>query len=203
LLRPLAPAEGGFAPATVRGLTTTAGIAGGGDGSPRQPGMCVSRMLVFQRVEVTASLDDPGPALARARREAEAGDTSWAQWVDEYERGEALILRLDLRLHVSDGQPHVIEVSNQGVFVERSIHVPQVEQQIAEMTSKDYAEVAARLRRHGHRIDTFDLGEMYVHVELAPALRARLREASAQRPAPAGRPAGETALSRPIEPDQR
>jgi hypothetical protein len=131
-------------------------------------------MLVVQRVEVMASLDDPRAALEWARREASAGDASWAQWVAEYERGEALILRLEVKLVAAGDRHEVIEVSNPGVFAEMTSHPPQLERQIAEMASKDYGVIAERLRRRGHAIDTFELGEMYVHVELDPALRASL-----------------------------
>ncbi len=152
-------------------------------------------------VELTASLDHPAPTLERARREAAAGDSSWGRWVSEYERGEAVIVRLDVRLLVGDdGQAEVIEVSNRGVFLEKAVHLPTLEQQVAEMTNKDSAELAAKLRERGHAIDTFDLASMYVHVELDPDLRRTVLGGPTPGHVPAAPPAGEVALSFSVDP---
>jgi hypothetical protein len=124
--------------------------------------------------------------LAHATAEATAGDESWQQWVEEFQRGEALILRLELTLEISDREPRVLRSAGGGFFVETDPHAPKVEQQIAELASGDFAVLARELTALGHTLDIHELGEMYVHVELHEDVRQQLaahraRKAGSQR----------------------
>jgi hypothetical protein len=136
-------------------------------------------MVRVQRLSARASLDDSPTALAHARAQAEAGDESWEQWVAEYQRGEALILRLDLTLEVVDGTGEVLTASRDGFFVENHVHAPKVEQQIAELASGDLGVLAAQLAERGQELDLRELGTMYVHVELDPAVQRRVADRTA------------------------
>lgn len=131
-------------------------------------------MLTIERLGVRASLDEGQVALERAEAEAKAGDRSWQQWVAEYDRGEAMIVRLDVFLVANNGERSTVELSNRGLFIESSDHPPKVERQIAELVSKDFSLLAGELSKLGHRIDEHELDEMYVHVELADDLREAL-----------------------------
>jgi hypothetical protein len=109
-------------------------------------------VLTIERVEAIAKLDDPAPTLRYAASEAVKGDDSWEQWVREYEHGEALIVRLEMTLEAVDGNEEIVEVHNGGLFVESHAHPPLVEQQIAEVASKDFGVIVDELRRWGHSV---------------------------------------------------
>ncbi len=96
----------------------------------------------------------------------------------EYQRGEALIIRLELCLEV-DGTGEVLTASKAGFFVENHAHAPKVEQQIAELASGDLDVLAAQLAERGHKLDLRELGTMYVHVELDPEVRRRVADRAA------------------------
>ena len=132
-------------------------------------------VVSVQRLSARAVLDDSPSALARAEAHAASGDESWEQWVDEYQRGEALILRLELALELEDSTGDVITASKDGFFVENHAHAPKLEQQIAELAFGEVSSLAAELRRRGHDLDLHDLDGMYVHVELDPEVRGRVR----------------------------
>jgi hypothetical protein len=119
-------------------------------------------------------VDESPAALDHAEAMAAAGDESWEQWVAEYRRGEALIVRLELCLEVADGAGEIIRVTRDGFFVENHVHAPKLEQQIAELASGDLSAFAAELAARGHDVDVHELGAMYVHVELDPEVRRRL-----------------------------
>ena len=133
-------------------------------------------MVSVQRLSVRALLDDSPAALAHAQALAAAGDESWAQWVAEYQRGDALIVRLELVLEVSNDRREVVTASRDGFFVENHVHPPKLEQQIAELASGDLTALAAELGDRGHELDIHELGTMYVHVELDSELRRRLHQ---------------------------
>jgi hypothetical protein len=135
-------------------------------------------MLTIERIVVTARLDDPAPALDRAKREAAAGDESWEQWVSEYRRGEALIVALDVAVEAENGGHRRVEVTNRGVFVEADVHPPKVERQIYEIVCDDFSMLAGELAELDRRLEHRDLCEMYVHVELAADLVAALKAGS-------------------------
>lgn len=136
-------------------------------------------MVRVQRLFARAVLDDSPAALSHARALAEAGDESWEQWVEEYQRGDALIVRLELRIEFAGGTEEVLTTARNGLFVENHIHVPKLEQQIAELASGDLATLAEGLTQRGYAVDMQELGTMYVHVELDPELRRRLRDSAA------------------------
>jgi hypothetical protein len=142
-----------------------------------------SRVVSVQRLSVRALLDESPAILSHAEALAADGDESWEQWVAEYQRGDALIVRMELTLEVSDVGGEVLTASRGGFFVENHVHAPKVEQQIAELASGDLAALAAEFAERGHELDLQDLGAMYVHVELDPELRQRVQErATATRP---------------------
>jgi hypothetical protein len=116
-------------------------------------------------------VDDSAAALAHAKAQAAAGDESWEQWVAEYQRGDALIVRLELTLELADGES--LTSSKDGFFVENHIHAPRVEQQIAELAVDDLTVLAAELGQPGRALEPPDLAGMYVHVELDPEVRRR------------------------------
>lgn len=155
-------------------------------------------MATVQRLSVLVRLDDPADALRRARAEARAGDDSWQQWVDEFERGEALVIRLEVALDLGSEDPPIIEMANRGVFIEKDVHPPKVEHQVAELASKDFCALAAKLQDRGYDLDEDDLAEMYAHVELDPEVRLALRDAGASRRSARsdGGPNGDPGLSR-------
>jgi hypothetical protein len=135
----------------------------------------MAAMVRVQRLSARAVLDDSPPALSHAKALADAGDESWEQWVAEYQRGDALIVRLELRLEFADGTDEVLTLTKHGFFVENHTHVPKLERQIAELASGDLATLAGELAERGHSVDVQELGTMYVHVELDPELRRRVR----------------------------
>ena len=98
----------------------------------------------------------------------------------EFERGDALVVRLEVCLFPDEIEPDVITTTNRGVFVEKEVHPAKFEQQIAELVSKDYPLVAEELRARGHQLDMLDLAEMYVHVELDPRLLDSLQDEPAR-----------------------
>jgi hypothetical protein len=132
-------------------------------------------VICVQRLSVRAVLDDSTDALAHAKRWADEGDESWEQWVVEYHRGDALIVRLELTLELADGDDSVLTASHDGFFIENHPHAPKVEQQIAELAASDLGALAAQLVERGHPVDMQELSTMYVHVELDPEVRHRLR----------------------------
>lgn len=134
-----------------------------------------------QRLSAHARLDESPAALSQARAQAESGDESWEQWLDEHRRGDALILRLELTLELGGDGQAVLRTSREGFFVENHVHAPQVEQQIAELASGDFALLAGELANQGHALDLPEIGAMYVHVELDPEVRRRLADHRTRR----------------------
>ena len=132
----------------------------------------------MQRLSAYARLDESEAPLSQAKAQAAEGDESWEQWVAEYQRGEALILRLDLTMEVNDGADQVISTTRDGFFVENHVDAPRVERQIAELASGDFAALSADLASRGHEVRADELGELYVHVELDDNVRRRLAEGS-------------------------
>ncbi len=130
----------------------------------------------MQRLSVRASLDDSPDALANAEAHAAAGDESWEQWVGEYRRGEALIVRLQLTVEIDGAPEDVLTASTNGYFVENNAHAPNLEQQIAELAADDLAALATQFAGRGHDLDLQALSSMYVHVELSPEVLERVHD---------------------------
>jgi hypothetical protein len=103
-----------------------------------------------QRLLAHARLDDSPTAPAHAKAEAASGDESWARWVEEFQRGDALILRLELTLEITDA---VVRGSADGLFVENDIHAAKIERQIAELASGDFAALAGKLAESERALD--------------------------------------------------
>lgn len=131
-------------------------------------------MVSVQRLSARAQLDDSQEALSRAQSGAAAGDESWHEWLAEYGRGEALILRLELTVELADCEEAPLRSSSGGFFIESDVHAPNVEQQIAEHASGEFVALADILAARGGRISAYELGEMYVHVELDDEVRRLL-----------------------------
>ena len=129
-----------------------------------------------RRIEAVAHLEDqPEGELDRAREEAEAGDASWRQWLDQYEEGAAMLLRLDVSLHVDlHGGEERMTLTNHSLWVEDHAHPPKVEQQIAELAHKDFPAFARALRDRGLELGVTDLEEMFVAVTLGDDVLAQL-----------------------------
>jgi hypothetical protein len=161
-------------------------------------------MLTIERLLVTVALDDPAEALRRAREAADAGDESWAQWINDYDRGEALVVRLDVTVEADDGQRRTIEVANRGVFIEADAHAPKVERQVSDIVSKDFEVLTRELSKLDRRFDEWDLDEMYFHVELGRDVVATLRRSGSRaRGSEDPAPEADARLSRPAGPVRR
>lgn len=131
-------------------------------------------MIAVQRLSARARLDESAAALSQATALAASGDESWEQWLAEYRRGDALILSLDLTLELAGDGNEVLRTSTDGLFVENHVHAPNVEQQIAELASGDFAALAGQLEQRGRDLDLRGISAMYVHVELDPDVRRRV-----------------------------
>jgi hypothetical protein len=149
----------------------------------------------IQRLRAEVHLDAPRQALADATAQADRGDDDWRQWVDEYRRGEALIVRLEVWVEFATDEPHLLHVRNCGVWVERTSNAPKLEAQIAEIVDKDYDVLAEELRQHGFHCDSSDLASMYVHIELQDDVK-RLLESGRAGDGDPDRPTAEVGLSR-------
>ena len=136
-------------------------------------------MIAVQRLSARARLDESPVALWHATARAESGDESWEQWLAEYRRGDALILRLELTLELAGDGNEVLRTSTDGLFVENHADAPKVEQQIAELASGDFAALARQLAQHGRDLDLHGIGAMYVHVELDTDVQRGVRDRQA------------------------
>ncbi len=125
-------------------------------------------------VDVVASLDLGEHAAERARFAA-GYDSSWREWLERFERGEALVARLTTTVRfVADGREGQVEVVNDGVWLEVERHLPKVQEQIREVAYKDTRPLEAELWRHGLHVTAGELAEMFIGVRLADDLERRL-----------------------------
>ena len=85
-----------------------------------------------------------------------------------------MIIELELTISYTAGGPDELTTRSRGLFVESDGHPAKVERQVAELASGDFVELAKQLVARGHQIDVYDIGEMYVHVELDEDVRRRL-----------------------------
>jgi hypothetical protein len=131
-------------------------------------------VLSVQRLWAHARLDEWSQPVARARAEAAAGDESWAQWVSEWEQGQALIIRLELEIEFQRNDPPPLTASLGGFFIEIDPHRPKVEHQIAELASGEFVALAEGGDGQSLALDLDDLALMYVHVELDRDLKRHL-----------------------------
>jgi hypothetical protein len=131
-------------------------------------------MATVRRVSVLARLDESPLTLADAQAAAAAGDESWEQWVAEYHRGDALILRLELTIEIANGAVDVVRTCSGGFFVENDPHTPNVERQVAELATADLSALTSELAARDLHIDVNELGGMYIHVHLDDDVRRQL-----------------------------
>jgi hypothetical protein len=131
----------------------------------------------IERVDASAWRQDPTEEVRRVREELRDGDESWARWLAELERGEAVVasMRVAVHLRLPDGTLRTVEAENHDLWLEVETHAPSLEAQVQDLSSKDAAVLADRLCELGAAITADDLSRMYVHVELAEDLRGLLR----------------------------
>lgn len=132
--------------------------------------------ITIRRIEARANLDDaPEQELEAVRRRIAAGDESWRRWLEEYERGEAMLLMIDLTVTLRDGdREDKLAYANRGLWVEDHVHPPKIEQQVAELAHKDFGVIAADLAARGADAGREDLEEMFVAVELGDDIVDRI-----------------------------
>lgn len=134
----------------------------------------------IERIDVTARLQDPSQALDRAASAARDGDQSWQQWISDHSEGRALVVGLEVRLTCCDGygERRVLERRNDGVWLERCDHVPELEAQLQEVAIKDFGSLARELHALGIEVMAERLAEMAMHVEVGEELQSRLLPAT-------------------------
>lgn len=142
-------------------------------------------MMRVERITACARLSDPAELLSYAREAADAGDESWQQWVEEFERGDALVVALELSVELANGETEELHASTRAFFVDSAVAPPHVERQVAEVAYEELVVlVRDQLSARGHPSDLLDCAPMYVHVELDAEVRRSLsgagRQASSQ-----------------------
>ncbi len=127
----------------------------------------------LERLVAYATLDDPEGELARARDAAGRGDESWAEWLEQLERGDAVIARLAVRAEIAhgDGRPETVDIGNRGIWLEKVAHVPMLEAEIAAIANQDAEALVTELEARGLPAEPAELARTYFHVELGADLR--------------------------------
>ncbi len=127
----------------------------------------------LERLIAYATLDDPEEGVGQAREAASRGDGSWAEWLEQLERGNAVIARLAVRAEIAheDGRLETVDIGNRGVWLETVAHAPTLEADVAEIANKDAEALASELRARGVETSPEGVGRSYFHVELGEDLR--------------------------------
>jgi hypothetical protein len=134
-------------------------------------------MATVRSITCRADLDDAAPEIDQAREQARAGDVSWKQWVDEYDAGRALVLRLQVTISFDeDDQIEEVETVNRGIWVEASEHPPAIAGQLEDVVAKDFNMLSAQLGERGLDVPASELAEMHTRVELSADLLRTLDE---------------------------
>jgi hypothetical protein len=130
-----------------------------------------------ERLEARACWQDPTQEVRRVREALRNGDESWGRWLDELQRGEAVIASLRVSAHVRhpDGSRDIAQAENHDLWLEVRTHPPMVEAQVHEVANKDCAVLAQRLQALGVTVTADDVVEMYMHVELSDDLLEMLQ----------------------------
>ena len=132
---------------------------------------------IVERLTARVSLDpEPEWEFERARRQAAAGDESWAEWLADIDVGRALIVRLDLelQLRVAD-EVRRCSVEEPGVWLELVPHRPQVECQVQDAATMALTRADEVLAEIGAAdLPANELGGMCVSVRLDPDILERL-----------------------------
>lgn len=153
--------------------------------------------MIVRRIVARACLAEPGTEVDQARRRANEGDPDWRRWIEEFDRDEATLvdLRVTAEIERGDGSSHAIGVENHQIWMHLAHQPPIMAGLVAELSNKDFNEIAARIHELGEAIDPAELHEMYVTVELADDLLAAMRPAATRARSGAGhraRPGTET-----------
>ena len=139
------------------------------------------------RLTALASPDHGELAVREAKRRSRDGDESWGDWLARLQDGKAIIVRLLTRVEFElEAQTDTVEVTNHGVWIDRDVHLPKVEEQVREIAYKDVRPLHDALRSRGVDVAPAELEAMFFHVELSAELVAVLRRS--------GRALGQRAL---------
>ena len=145
------------------------------DGTTGSPPAAADQARII-RLAVEAAPDDSELAVPEAMRRARDGDESWREWVARLNDGEAVVVRLRTRVEFElDGAVDAVEVANHGVWIDRDVHVPKVEEQVREIAYKDVRSLHDALCDHGVDITEDELSLMFFHVQLSGELAAMCR----------------------------
>lgn len=132
-------------------------------------------MAQVDRITALARLEDSSKLLTYARAAADEGDESWEQWLWEYDRGEALIVAVELSIELTNGATERLSAQTRPFFVDCAVPTPHVEQQIAEVAYEELvALVRDQLSVRGCPSELLDRNPLYVHVELDQDVRRSL-----------------------------
>ena len=128
-------------------------------------------VVLIRRLTVHASEDPQTLPVEEAWNEASAGDGNWREMLIQLQRGDAAIVELRTLADVEvDGVPERIEIVNHGVWVERDLHPPKIEEQVRELAYKDVAPLHKALLERGVDLPEDELSEMFFHVEVDDGL---------------------------------
>jgi len=150
--------------------------------APRRGLGIPSRAMVIHAVAARAWLGDPRSELLQARLRADDGDPDWRQWVDEYDRGEATLVDIEVSVTFgrSDGSTETVATVNHGIWLQVGVHPPVAAALVAEIAPKDFDYLAARIQELGEPVDVIELEQMYIDVALDESLLAALRPPAAR-----------------------
>lgn len=153
--------------------------------------------VVVRSITAQAWLAEPGSELDGARERAAAGDADWALWVEEFDRGEATLIDMRVRITVEldDNSQETVAVENHQVWMQLAEHPPIVAALIADVSGKDFDLLADRIHELGGQISAHELAQMHVAVDLGENLLDALPaigERRSRRAMPGVRPGLET-----------
>ena|SRR5947209_8617137 len=136
--------------------------------------------MIVREVAARAWLAQPEHELDQARRRARDGDPDWQLWVEEFDRGEAALadMRVSLTVELDGGSSQTVATENHSIWLQIALHPPALAAVIAEISSKDFEALTARLEKLGHTVPVAELEGMYVSVEIAEDLLGTLRPPS-------------------------
>lgn len=141
--------------------------------------------MVVERLVARVWVQDPGEEVARIRRELDGGDDTWRRWLEELERGDAVVASMHVTAYarLSDGTRCRADAENHHLWLELGAHPPLLEAQVQEVVGKDCGPLAQRLREFGELITADALSDMYVHVELGDDIVAAMPAPGRHEPA--------------------
>lgn len=129
-----------------------------------------------------ARLAAPAPELRRARAQAARGDPEWRGRLEDYDRGDALIIALTAQALVDDPRAGPRRAApchycHEAVWVSRTTTPRALVDRLGALARRDFRTVAASLRDRGVQLGP---GEQQITVELVldPAVTAALDSAA-------------------------